>query len=409
MSARKTSLASPGAWRTPIVEGGPEVAEGPEVLEAGGLIQQPGRRRARPSPGLVLVLVVEEELEERIVPAFRVDVLGHLPRDLDEVAPVAGGEGAVGPVVAVVVPLHRVGPVLVQGEVEGLQRDPLAREVGEGGAVEVGPEPPVPGRPVERLAVPGRGAALDRRRRSGCRAPGSGPCGAGGPVDRTCRRRQGGHGDWSVRVVGRSDEDDPVDSRQRKDIGERRRHAQDRRVYQRLSAVLWSDDGRTREEIAELLGVSTRQVGQWLRIFRNKGLEELCTLHYQGDPGRLGPAQVERLKQEIEKGVFHNAEQVRTWVEEDRGRGLLDLGHQGLPAGSGPAITRSRASSGRPMSRSRSGGCGSTGGTSVRRGRRPGGTSWTPATRSGAWTCCIPAGCWWASGSTWGWATVGSG
>ena len=102
---------------------------------------------------------------------------------------------------------------------------------------------------------------------------------------------------------------------QRKDISERRRQAQDRRIYQRLSAVLWSDDGRTREEIAELVGVSTRQVGQWLRIFRNKGLDELCTLHYQGDPGRLGPAQVERLKQEIETGVFHNAEQIRTWIE----------------------------------------------------------------------------------------------
>src|SRR6476620_9037350 len=102
---------------------------------------------------------------------------------------------------------------------------------------------------------------------------------------------------------------------QRNDISERRRHAQDRRVYQRLSAVLWSDDGRSREESAELVGVSTRQVGQWLRIFRNKGLDELGTLHYQGDPGRLGPAQVERLRQEIATGVFHNAEQVRTWVE----------------------------------------------------------------------------------------------
>jgi transposase len=117
---------------------------------------------------------------------------------------------------------------------------------------------------------------------------------------------------------------------QRKDISERRRHAPDRRIYQRLSAVLWSDAGRTREEIAELLGVSTRQVGQWLRIFRNKGLDELCTLHYQGDPGRLGPAQVGRIKQEIAKGVFHNAEQVRTWVEATFGvaysiSGLKDL------------------------------------------------------------------------------------
>src|SRR3954447_522835 len=107
--------------------------------------------------------------------------------------------------------------------------------------------------------------------------------------------------------------------RQRTDIGERRRKAQDRRVYQRLSAVLWSDEGRSREVIADLLGVSTRQVGQWPRISRNKGLDELCTWHYQGDPGRLGPAQVERLKQEIAKGVFHNAEQVRTWVEETLG------------------------------------------------------------------------------------------
>src|SRR3954451_21304940 len=117
---------------------------------------------------------------------------------------------------------------------------------------------------------------------------------------------------------------------QRKDISERRRHAPDRRIYQRLSAVLWSDAGRTREEIADLLGVSTRQVGQWLRICRNKGLEELTTLHYQGDPGRLRPAQVERLKREIAKGAFHNAEQVRTWVQETWGvaysiSGLKDL------------------------------------------------------------------------------------
>src|SRR4051812_46697430 len=118
--------------------------------------------------------------------------------------------------------------------------------------------------------------------------------------------------------------------RQRNDIEERRRRAQDRRIYQRLSAVLWIDAGRTREEAAQLVGVSTRQVGQWLRIFRNKGLEQLCTLHYQGDPGRLGPAQVQRLKQEIATGVFHNAEQVRTWVQETLGvaysiSGLKDL------------------------------------------------------------------------------------
>jgi transposase len=110
-----------------------------------------------------------------------------------------------------------------------------------------------------------------------------------------------------------------LNAKQRREIEERRRQAGDRRIFQRLSALLWIDEGRTREEVADLLGVSSRQVGDWLRIFRNKGLDELCTLHYRGDPGRLRPAQVERLRQEIAKGAFHNAEQVRAWIEEQYG------------------------------------------------------------------------------------------
>ena len=120
---------------------------------------------------------------------------------------------------------------------------------------------------------------------------------------------------------------------QRDEIQQRRRYAQDRRIFQRLSAVLWSDAGRSREEIAELVGVSTRQVGQWFRIFRNKGLDPLCTLHYKGDPGRLRPAQIEQLKQQIAQGAFHTAEHVRTWVHDTLGvayssTGIKELLHR---------------------------------------------------------------------------------
>jgi transposase len=124
-----------------------------------------------------------------------------------------------------------------------------------------------------------------------------------------------------------------LNAKQRLEIRQRRRQAGDRRIFQRLSALLGIDEGRTREEVAELLGVSSRQVGDWLRIFRNTGLDELCTLHHHGDPGRLRPAQVERLKQEIAKGTFHNADQVRAWIEEQFGiaysaSGVKDLLHR---------------------------------------------------------------------------------
>ena len=124
-----------------------------------------------------------------------------------------------------------------------------------------------------------------------------------------------------------------LSARQRQEIQGRRRQAGDRRIFQRLSALLWIDEGRTRQEVADLLGVTSRQVGAWLRIFRNKGLDELCTLHYRGDPGRLRPARVAQLKQEIAKGTFHNAEQVRAWIEEHYGvsytvSGVRDLLHR---------------------------------------------------------------------------------
>ena len=63
---------------------------------------------------------------------------------------------------------------------------------------------------------------------------------------------------------------------------------------------------------------------------------------------------------------------------------------------------------GRPR-RSRGSSSGSTGGTSVRPGRRPAATSWMPATRSGAWSCSTAAGCWSGSGSTWASAAAASG
>src|SRR5262249_10383231 len=93
-------------------------------------------------------------------------------------------------------------------------------------------------------------------------------------------------------------------------------HARDKRHWDPRPAVLWVADGKTRAEVADLLGRSVRQLAEWLRRFRNRGLDALCTLHHRGDPGNLSAGQVERLKQEIGTGRFHNSAQVRLLVEE---------------------------------------------------------------------------------------------
>jgi transposase len=106
---------------------------------------------------------------------------------------------------------------------------------------------------------------------------------------------------------------------QRKAIERRRKETLDRRIYQRLTAILAVAGGKTREEVAELLGVSLTQLGEWLRVFRNEGLEALCTLHNKGDPGNLTPHQVEQLKAQVSTGCFRNSDQIRSWIQSSFG------------------------------------------------------------------------------------------
>jgi transposase len=102
---------------------------------------------------------------------------------------------------------------------------------------------------------------------------------------------------------------------QRKEIERRRKGTLDRRVYQRLTAVLAVAAGRTREEVSQLLGIGLTQLSQWLRVFRNKGLDALCEIHNKGDPGHLTPGQVEQLKAQVGTGCFRNSDQIRHWIK----------------------------------------------------------------------------------------------
>jgi len=76
-----------------------------------------------------------------------------------------------------------------------------------------------------------------------------------------------------------------LDTLLRKKIEKLRRLERDARIHRRLSALLWLAKGRSAEEVADLLDVCPRTVRNWVALFHDQGLEALCSLEYQGDPG----------------------------------------------------------------------------------------------------------------------------
>jgi hypothetical protein len=65
---------------------------------------------------------------------------------------------------------------------------------------------------------------------------------------------------------------------QHKEMERRRKKTLDRRIYQRLTAVLAVAAGHTPEEVAHFLGVDLAGISHWLAVFANDGLEALCSL-----------------------------------------------------------------------------------------------------------------------------------
>ena len=76
-----------------------------------------------------------------------------------------------------------------------------------------------------------------------------------------------------------------LDTLLRKKLEKLRRKEKDVRLHNRLSALLWLGQGRTPEQVADLLGVCPRTVRNWLELYQRGGLAPLRTLEYNGDPG----------------------------------------------------------------------------------------------------------------------------
>ena len=106
---------------------------------------------------------------------------------------------------------------------------------------------------------------------------------------------------------------------ERKKIEKRRKRERDKRIFGRLAALLWLDDGCSQEEVGRLLGVAARTIRRWVKTYRKSGLEGLCAIGYEGRDCFLTDVQLEALKHEIEAGSFRSAKQARRWIAEEFG------------------------------------------------------------------------------------------
>lgn len=89
-----------------------------------------------------------------------------------------------------------------------------------------------------------------------------------------------------------------------------------RSIKPRLHLLLLKDQGLSQKQIAKILLVTEETISAWLKIYCEKGLEVLCTLHYKGSSPKVSPEQIDIFKSEVAKNRFQTSKQACAWVEE---------------------------------------------------------------------------------------------
>lgn len=92
-----------------------------------------------------------------------------------------------------------------------------------------------------------------------------------------------------------------ISKEEAEEIREYRKKVRDKFTDRRLQAVQLRGEGKRNKDVAELLGVDPRMVSQWVRQYRNGGIELLDPEPTGGRPPKLTFAEEEALLNEFKK------------------------------------------------------------------------------------------------------------
>jgi len=112
---------------------------------------------------------------------------------------------------------------------------------------------------------------------------------------------------------------------QREDLWRRYKQTGERRVAERLHAVLLLDEGRSAPDVSAILHLHPKTLKRWIRIFATVGLAALTNFHYVGNTTSLTAAQLQQLTTWLDERV-RSTKEVIAWVEQQFGLDYTESG-----------------------------------------------------------------------------------
>src|SRR2546421_4603204 len=101
---------------------------------------------------------------------------------------------------------------------------------------------------------------------------------------------------------------------QRDDLERRYKQTAERRISERIQAILLLDAGHNREQVARIVRVNPKTITRWMHLFAREGIDTLCTLLSGGNEANLTPAEQAQFIDWLDAQVRTTKEAI-AWVE----------------------------------------------------------------------------------------------
>jgi transposase len=116
---------------------------------------------------------------------------------------------------------------------------------------------------------------------------------------------------------------------QRQDMWRRFKQTDDRRIAERLHAILLLDDGQNIEAVSRILHIHPKTLKRWVKAFASGGEEALTRFNYVGGDGWLTDEQQQQFTTWLD-GDVRSTTQAIAWVEEQFDLSYSDSGMRKL-------------------------------------------------------------------------------
>lgn len=112
---------------------------------------------------------------------------------------------------------------------------------------------------------------------------------------------------------------------QRDDLWRRYKQTEDRRVAERLHAILLLDEGRSAKDVSAILHLHPKTLKRWIHTFATAGVDALCAFHYVGNTTSLDAAQLQQFTTWLDEQIRSTKEAI-AWIETQFGLDYTESG-----------------------------------------------------------------------------------